>query len=373
MHASIKYLSSACLSALLFGCADHPRLRALPNAPMAPASSADEAYLLGRQQHMAERYAAAIDSYQAALRVNPRHVNASNGLATLDAQRGDLMQAITRWRALTSGAAVLSGPASAFLFSNLGYAHLLNGEYTQAITTLERACELDPSNHRPWHHLGSALEKLGQFDSARHMFEHASTLEQRDKGHTALALALAPAPVLPSTASTANTASTASSAAASDGWAVTEVRQSSNGMYELRRSAPMAATAATPAAGTAAPAAVAAPPVSFARATLEIRNGNGITGMARSVARQMGDASLRVIRLSNDKRFDVAHTRVEYQRAFRQTAERLAGRFGNVAVMEVVNANGADVRLVMGRDLLHRKVEPRRISYVAPARAATPT
>lgn len=364
MHASIKYLSSVCLSALLFGCADHPRLRALPNA-LAPANSADEAYLLGRQQHMAERYAAAIDSYQAALRVNPRHVNASNGLAMLDAQRGDLVQAIARWRALISGAAAPSGPASAFLFSNLGYAHLLNGEYTQAITALERACALNPSNHRPWHHLGSAFEKLGQFERARQMFEHASALEQRDKGHTALAPAPAPAsvPVLPSTAS---------SAAVPDGWAVTEVRQTSNGMYELRRSAPMAA-AATPAAGTSALMAVAAPPAPFARVTLEIRNGNGITGMARSLARQMSDASLHVIRLSNDKRFDVAYTRVEYQPAFRQAAERLAGRFGNVAVMEVENAKGADVRLVMGRDLLHRKVEPRRISYVAPARPATPT
>jgi len=364
MHASIKYLSSACLGALLFGCADHPRLRALPNAPMAAASVADEAYLLGRQQHMAYRYAAAIGNYQAALRINPRHVNATNGLATLDAERGDLAQAIARWRALTSGAAAPSSPASAFLYSNLGYAQLLNGEYMQAITALERACALDPSNHRPWHHLGSAFEKLGQFEHAKRMHQHARMLEQRDiKGQTALALALAPA--LPGTAS---------SAAAPDGWAATEVRQTSNGMFELRRSAPMAAVAATPAAGTSAlMAMVAAPPVPFARATLEIRNGNGITGMARSVARQMGDASLRVIRLSNEKRFDVAHTRVEYQGAFRQAAEHLAGRFGNVAVLEVENAKGADMRLVMGRDLLHRKVELRRISGVAPARAATPT
>ncbi|MBC7454811.1 MAG: tetratricopeptide repeat protein [Massilia sp.] len=360
MHASIKYLSSACLSALLFGCADHPRLRALPNAPTAPAGSADDAYLLGRQQHMAERYGAAIDSYQAALRINPRHVNASNGLATLDAQRGDLVQAIARWRALTSGAQAPSGPASAFLYSNLGYAHLLNGEYTQAITALNRACELDPSNHRPWHHLGSAFEKLGQFERAQRMRQHASTLEQRDiKGQTALA------PALPGTAS---------GAAAPDGWAATEVLQTSNGMYELRRSAPMAATTVTPAAGTSAlTAIVTAPPAPFARVTLEIRNGNGITGMARSVARQMSDASLRVIRLSNDKRFDVAHTRVEYQGAFRQAAERLAGRFGNVAVMEVENSNGADVRLVMGRDLFPSKIEPRRISYAAPARPVTPT
>lgn len=349
MHSSIKYLSSACLGALLFGCADYGGLRMLPNPLEQMAGSADEVYLLGRQQHLSNRYAAAIDSYQAVLRVNPRHINASNGLATLIAERGDLVQAIAQWRALIGEAAALSGSDSAFLHSNLGYAYLLNGEYQQAITALERARVLDPLNHRAWRHLGTTLEKMGQFERAQQMFQHASILESRD-----ISVDAAPA-----------AGHAASSVAVSDDWATTEVFQTSTGMFELRRAAATAVSAGAP-VGMAVGAKL---PVLPAIGKLEICNGNGATGMARSVARQMTGTSWRVIRLSNDQRFNVADTRVEYQAAFRQAANRLAERFGNVAVLEVGNTNGADIRLVIGRDLLHRKVEARRVSQAVPERA----
>ena len=355
MHAYAKYLSSACLGALLLGCANHGGLLALPNSLAQAARSADDAYQLGRQQHLADRFAAAMDSYQAALRLDPRHVNARNGLATLLAQRGELVQAIALWRVLTVDPAAPAGPDSAFLYSNLGYAYLLNSEYAQAIAVLERACVLDPLNHRAWRHLGSTLEKMGQFERAQQMFQRAGTLEQPDIKADAVPAAR----------------SAASSSAAPDGWAATEVRQTSNGMFELHRAPPAAAVRNLPAAR--APDVVsagAALPMLPAFARLEIRNGNGITGMARLVARELTGTTLRVVRLSNEQRFNVAHTRVEYQGAFRQAAHRLAERFGNVAVLEVENANGADVRLVIGRDLLRRKVEaPHRIGQAAPVRA----
>ncbi|MDB5754790.1 MAG: hypothetical protein JWR56_1218, partial [Massilia sp.] len=160
MRPTVKYLSTACAGALLFACADTSH-RGEPHAPLAQASgSPDDAYVLGRQQHLANRYPAAIESYQAALRIEPHHVNATNGLATLYAERGDLPKAIALWRELTAGTGAASGSGTAFLFSNLGYAHLLNGDYRQAVTALERACVLDPLNHRAWRHLGGALEKL---------------------------------------------------------------------------------------------------------------------------------------------------------------------------------------------------------------------
>lgn len=376
MRPTVKYLSSACASALLFACADIGPRGAPPAPPAQLSGSPDDAYVLGRQQHMANRYPAAIASYQDALRLDPRHVNATNGLATLYAEQGNFPKAIALWRALTDGSAAPSGPGAAFLYSNLGYAHLLNGDFQQAVAALERACVLDPLNHRAWRHLGSSLEKLGQAERAQLMYKQASALEQHDfKADYAL--------VHRSGAAAADSVAGAVAASATDGWAATEVRQTASGMFELRRStaAVPAAVAVTPAAApleqakpdpapAAAAAAATAAVVADAPVTrLEIRNGNGVPGMARSLARGMDDASVRVVRLSNQKGFNVEHTRVEYQSGLREVANRLAERFGNATVLEVESCNNADMRLVIGRDMARSKTEARRIIKAALARA----
>jgi Flp pilus assembly protein TadD len=354
MHPTVKYLSSACAGALLFACADIGPHGAPPASPAQLSGSPDDAYVAGRQQHMANRFPAAIASYHDALRLDPHHVNATNGLATLYAEQGNFPQAIALWRELTEAATAPSGPGAAFIYSNLGYAHLLNGDYQQAIAVLERACVLDPLNHRAWRHLGSALEKLGQGERAQLMFKQASALEQHDfKADYAL--------VQRSGAGTV-------AGAATDGWAATQVRQTASGMFELRRSAAAVPVAAAvtpaPAKPDAAPA-TAEEPV----ARLEIRNGNGVTGMARSLARAMGDAGVRVVRLSNEKGFNVELTRVEYRSGLREAANRLAERFGNATVLEVESCNNADMRLVIGRDMARSKAEARRIIKSALARA----
>jgi hypothetical protein len=396
MRPTVKYLSTACASAMLFACADIGH-RGEPVAPlMQRTGSPDDAYMVGRQQHMANRFPAAIESYQAALRIDPRHVNATNGLATLYAEQGDFPKAIALWRDLTNSSAAPSGPGAAFLYSNLGYAHLLNGDYLRAIAALERACVLDPLNYRAWRHLGGALEKLGQHERAQLMFKQASTLEQHDfKVDYALAQRNGVAAI----------DGAVRSGAAADGWAATEVRRTGSGMFELRRApapavpvrpvaAPMSAMpepAAAPlaleepapdtdtvAAADTAPVAETSPVEEGAVeegtggeiAKLEIRNGNGVRGMARSLARKMADPGLRVVRLSNEKGFNVEHTRVEYQGAFREAAIRLAERFGGASLHEVESCNTADVRLVIGRDLVRSKMEARRIIRAALARAA---
>jgi Flp pilus assembly protein TadD len=374
MRPTVKYLSTACAGALLFACADIGH-RGEPHAPLVQASgSPDDAYVLGRQQHLASRFPAAIESYQAALQADPHHVNATNGLATLYAERGDLPKAIALWRELTAAPGAVSGPGAAFLFSNLGYAHLLNGEYRDATAALERACLLDPLNHRAWRHLGNALEKLGQNERAQLMYKQASTLEQHDvKADYALVKR-----------SGAAAAGAAGKLAASDGWAATEVRKTGSGMFELRRAA-TTAKARAPAPATAAEADADADVVTMpvvapgdaeqtdaaaAVAKLEIRNGNGVTGMARSLARKMGDPGLRVVRLSNEKGFNVEQTRVEFREGFREAAGRLAERFGGAPMQEIDSGNAADVRLVIGRDLVRSKAEARRIIRAALARAA---
>lgn len=332
MKTALKLLAVACSGGLLFACADVGTYNDTAGVATRVAGSASDAYLVGRQQHLAGRYAEAIASYEAALRAEPGHVNASNGLATVYAEQGELTRAIALWQQLLARLGDESGPGTAFLYSNLGYAYLLHGEYDNAVGALERACVLDPINHRAWRHLGAALDKLGEHERAQQMMRQAATLE----GHDIKAdYALAQRSGVPAIAS-----------AIDDGLATTEIKQAPNGIFELRR---------IPAAGAPPQAAVPATAPAAVGNTLEISNGNGVTGMAKSLALQMEDPSLRVVRLSNQKGFAVKQTRVEYQPMYRAAAARLAERVGSAATVEASNYKGADMRLVIGRDLVEGK------------------
>ncbi|WLI89213.1 LytR C-terminal domain-containing protein [Massilia sp. R2A-15] len=367
MQPTLKYLSAACAGALLMACADVGQ-RTAPAAVQARAGvTADDAYLTGRQQQLARQHALAAQSYQVALRIDAAHVNARNGLATLHAEQGDLASAIALWRQLTADPAT-SGPASAYLFSNLGHAYILSGDYPQAVVALERACMLDPLSQRSWRHLGDALARMGQHERAQLVARQADALERHDFGDDhAPAKRLAGAPG-------------DNAVGAQDTMAQTEVRQTGAGMFELRRTAapaaiapvgaPAAAIATVPVAAPALAEAQTAPAqVAPAAARLEIRNGNGVAGMARALAQRMDDAGVRVVRLSNHKGFNVQRTRIEYQAAFRDAATRLAERFGGAEVQQVPAGGAADLRLVIGRDLVRSQADARRVVKAALARA----
>ena len=76
--------------------------------------------------------------------------------------------------------------------------------------------------------------------------------------------------------------------------------------------------------------------------------------MARSLARQVGTRGLKVTRLSNQKGFGVRQTRIEYEAAHREAAERLASRFGSAHLQEGSSCAPANLRVVLGRDVARR-------------------
>jgi hypothetical protein len=356
MRTILKRLSALGAGTMLLACANFDQqVRSLATVPAAQQArlSADEAYVLGRQHHMARRFDAAVRYYQRALQASPAHVNARNGMATLHAERGELAQALALWQGLTTEAGNSTGAASAFLFSNLGYAHLLNGEYDQALAALEKACVLDPLNARAWQHMGGALTKLGQHERAELMYKQARALQKHDI--KADYRAVSP-----------------DDAVAGQQWASTELRQLSAGVFELHRveRAPVAAKPAlAPPPVPAKPASVASVP---ARHTVEIRNGNGVTGMARALARQIDGPGVRVLHLSNQRGFGVQRTRVEYQPGLRAAALQLADRFGPAALVEVDSIRRTELRLVIGRDRMRTRLVSRpaaqmiRIANIAP-------
>jgi hypothetical protein len=347
----IKTLPLLCSSVMLAACGSRP---CMPIRPGWRWRLADDNYVRGRNLHLARRYDEAIAAYQAALQADGTHVNARNGLATAYAEQRDFARAIPIWRELTRGATMASGPSTAFLFGNLGHAYFLNGQYDEALVVLEKACLLDPLNHRTWQRLGETLQQLGQEERAAQMLRQASALREHDfRADYAAAVGGARLPAIEKAVKTAHRPD--------QDWAFVEVVNKQNGMLELRRvvpsrSVPPAPSAAPMPAPLAAPVSAPGKPSHPSRslpvvAALEISNGNGRQGLARLMSRQLRDPGLKVVRLTNEKGFAVRLTRIEYQPAFRGVAERLAERYGAAKPVEVNMTGRANLRLVIGRDL----------------------
>ena len=357
----LKKMSVLCAGALLLACADVER-----HPERAPQAGADLIYDAGRQHHLAGRYDEAVAAYRTVLATAPRHVRARNALAATYARQGDFAQAIPIWRALTDELSAGAGPDGAYLFANLGYAYLLGGDYDKAVAALERACMLDPLDHRAWHNLGESLRRLGQTDRAALMQRQAQTLREHNfqSDHAAVG----------GTAVAAIEAAVAKPARPDPGWAATEVRTAADGTLELLRVPAQRTIAAAPPPREPGPL----PPAGRRPdlVLLEIRNGNGVTGMARALSRQIRDDGLQVTRLSNTKGFNVRRTRIEHGAAFREAAEQLAGRLaGNVdkvQVVQVENCKPAHMRLILGRDLGRGELSLRPAPDRTQALAAAP-
>ena len=179
MNTNLKRLTTVCAGAFLFAaCADLGHRAAARDAgrrrprrrPTRPTCS-----------DAASTWRAAIDGgdgvYQAALQADPRHVNARNGLATLYAEQGDFAKAIPIWQQLTARS---GGQGRARQRPSCSVTSAMRTSSAATTTApcraLEKACLLDPLNHRAWNHLGSALEKLGQPERAQLMYKQAAAL-----------------------------------------------------------------------------------------------------------------------------------------------------------------------------------------------------
>ena len=221
-----------------------------------------------------------------------------------------------------------AGPDAAQRFVDLGNAYLRSGDYDAARAVLERACLLDPLVADSWQLLGEALAALGQAARAQQMLRQAASLRQHD--------------LRADFAATGSQTGIAALDQALDtprpGWAQAQIHVGVDGMMELRR---------IPASLPVVQPLYLRPAV----ARLEISNGNGVTGMARALARQIDGPGLRVTRLSNQPGFAVRHTRIEYDAAHVDAARRLAQRVGSVQLHEVGRSTPVNLRLVLGRDL----------------------
>lgn len=355
MRLTISRLAAACACLGLGACASHAL-----HAP--PLADADVSYAAGRRHFDAGELPAAQAAFEQTLLRAPQHVDARNGLAVLYAQRGEHDAAIAQWQVLTQGTSA-PRPQQAYLFSNLGHAYYLRGHDALALSALEQACLLDPLNALAWQHLAQVLERLGQHERAAVMRRQASSLQEHDvrsdlallrgKDETAARPVVAAVPQEPAMARIEITHS--------DGMAHLQRVPAASGMLAMPLMPLIPVMRAMPAMALVRPmpARLRLRLASVPRPRLEIVNGNGVPGLAATLARSLAGAPVQVVRLANDANFQVAHTRIEYRPAQQQAARSLARQLGMQVQTLVADCPGSELRLVIGHDMgnhasLHR-------------------
>jgi len=252
-----------------------------------------------------------------------------NALAVQHARDGRHAAAIALWRQLTAQAAA----PQAYLFANLGHAYALSGRDAEALAALEKACLLDPLDALAWQHLAQVLDKMGQHERAARVLAQARSLQthglRRDLAlvQQATVEAPEPAPVQPA------------------GMDRIEITQS-DGMARLQR-----------VAGTQRDRQRTVAMQSLPR--LEVLNGNGVPGMAATLARSLAAGPVQLLRFGNAASFKVARTRIEYRGPHANAARRLARQVGPHVEVVAVASQGPELRMIVGRDMadaavLHR-------------------
>jgi hypothetical protein len=309
--------------------------------PPKMAMTADGEYQRGRQFHLAGQYPEAQKAYLSALAIDPQHAEAKNAMAALIGASGDVDRAI--------GMLVELGQRhpQSHVYANLGHAYQVRGQLFDARDAYQRAVDLDPGNENARRRLAALEEQLG-------------------------ARAVVDVPAVPAVPALPDTEPVAAPSPAGG------IDLVSSGIYAIRYpvasaaipdrpavnllAAPQALVATAPAAVpvAAAPMAAAPVPVSLLATpadsrssavprvatrifTVELVNGNGVTGLPRG--------EWAVVRTANHSDFLVRQTRVEYVQPHKPAARRLAEDLGGrPALRPNEELTGTRLRVVLGHD-----------------------
>lgn len=312
----------ACCLVLLGGCAtsqpkDATSLNIKPSVSVRSASNTASAmYQLGRYYQGQNRYDRAIDAYQKALALDAGHAEAHNGLGVAYSMQGKYNEAIDVFKA-----ALAHTPQAAHIHSNLGYVHYLNGDFSSAIVSLKHASVLDPDNPKTLSNLELVYTRMGEANNAMQAHEKAKSAEQSN----VIKITQHRPAILPIEESR-----------------VKLVQLSSN-IYELKdlrmpESVPVRTATDGP---------------SPEKPKVEVSNGNGVTGMAKSVGHYLRGAGYPPARLTNQKSFQVQTTKIQYREGYEAAAKRLRDSLPVNATLERSNDLRVDIkiRIVLGKDI----------------------
>jgi len=143
-------------------------------------NDSDAWYLLGRTQYNEDQFTKAIASFEQALKLRPRYIEAENnlglaweGLNKLDEASAAYQQAIA-WQG--------SQPADPQPYLNLGTLLTNRNQPEKAIPFLQQASKLAPENPKIHEELAFALEACNRLTEAQHQLETAVALAPKASG-----------------------------------------------------------------------------------------------------------------------------------------------------------------------------------------------
>jgi tetratricopeptide (TPR) repeat protein len=289
---------------------------------------AEAYYRLGRVYQERGELDQALNAYTHAVARDPKAPESRIAAAVIHAQQGRLAQAKAMLLAVCT-----DYPSLDQALNNLGYVYYLSGDYEAATQAFRTVLARDPGSERARNNL-----RLAQDAGA---------------GGAAALATIAPVPpqaapvtapsAAPPTTSSASTPAAAQGPSAGGGMQLVKVGPS---VYELKL-APVEPT--PPASLAAAPAGQAIPAV---EGRLEISNGNGDTGLAKRFRDILAGRGIRAGRLTNDKPFGKAVTRIEFRPGYEAAAQALHTVLGGKALLrpQARLSDPTDIRLVLGKD-----------------------
>ncbi len=229
--------------------------------------------------------------------------------------------------------ALAADPGYVDALNGLGATQARGGNLEEAIMTFQHVAKLAPTAAQSHNNLGYALFKSGRFDEAMTHLRRAQALE-RSNDYARANLALVSAALAEASSDSDDARKTASST-------LSDTSTAAITTADRMESPARAQMASTP-------------------LRLEVSNGNGIRGMAGRFAARLSRDGQPVSRITNQPRFDVATTRIEYRPGFKAAALELDARFslGATQVEARTVRQGSELRLILGHDMTAARRTP---------------
>src|SRR5215471_6692294 len=119
-------------------------------------------------------YDRAVENYDEAIRLNPKHAAALYGRGNAYRRKGDYDRAIENY-----DEALRLNPKHANAFSNRGVAYARKGEYDRAIENYDEALRLNPKHANALYNRGNAYRHKGDYDRAIENYDAAIELNPK--------------------------------------------------------------------------------------------------------------------------------------------------------------------------------------------------
>lgn len=338
----------------LNGCAFTQKNQSMGGAEIKPIMNIQHAnaspkimYLLGRYHQGKVDYPKAIAAYEKALAAKPDYVEALNGLGVIYSILGQHELSLQHLHK-----AIEVSSRETYLYNNLGYAYLIQGNETEAAKALEKALLLDPKNKRARYNLVVAHERIS----------------------------------LDAKTQPSNSAHTDSSSPETSSVALEATRANFNKLDGIKRSISQL-TPTSPQAPAHKMTEIDSPRPALSKTTIhpeetkllgsnniqiEVSNGNGISGMAKQVSSYFQQNGFAKARLTNHPSFNQSYTEIHYHPNSYQEAHQINQMLTRQArlIESRELRHDIQVKILLGRDYSHENnqlisINPIHVSHSA--------